>query len=60
MVELGNDDEDQIEEIQVDLDHLDHTLRIKTCLSAEATEKIFGFFKEMIHISLHGMQKVCR
>lgn len=47
-MDLQNDDEDHIEEIPVDLDHLNLTVKIETFLSVEIREWFINFFKKRI------------
>lgn len=48
-MELGNDDEDRVKKVQVELDWLDQIVKIGTCLSTETTKRLIGFFKDRIH-----------
>lgn len=49
MVELENNDEDQIKDMPMDLEKLDRTVRIRTCLKPETREKLNDFMKQRIH-----------
>lgn len=49
MVELSNNDEDSVEEIWINPDHLDRTVRIKTSLLVESMKRLIDLLKEIIH-----------